>query len=391
MNSLMNRIVKLIFVTLALGCVLTTNAQETETKRSWQPEWGVGLWSEVQTVAPSSADEDWRFNSANLLRWNVGLPVSRGWSFKVAALSACMTADESLGREHQTFSNLDAGMVPFALSVGGLQWENSSMNANKNGSSSHNLHSIFLGVRNMNEDYFASPVTGFFVNSTWGILPTLSCNMDMANYPNASVGMHYRYERKVGGKAVQNLGSEAAQNPKPQPSIVFQASLYNGTGYSHLWGRENVFRVCPKSDGVFGLMDVEYHRGESSYFVGTGIRGQKGQGVSAAPWIYAEQHIVRGLSLIATYSHAFGKEIDCRDIAGIGAHYALPKVELGVFADYARFADSNSLHSGYMNEWATELSCKVNIVPHISLHPALHLIASNGFQAAGTVRLGVEF
>lgn len=388
----MNRIDKLILVTLALGCVLTTSAQETEEKHGWQPEWGVGLWSEVQTVAPSSAGEDWRFNCANLLRWNVGLPVSRGWSFQVAALSTAMTADESIGRERQTFSNLDAGNVPFALSVGGLQWENSSINTDKNAKKARNLHTIFLGVRNMNEDYFASPVTSFFVNSTWGILPTLSFNMDIANYPNASVGMHYRYERLLG-----ELDNASNENDEAGHSVVLQASLYNGTGYSHLWGRENVFRICPKSDGVYGLMDVEYHRGESSYFVGTGIRGQKGQGVSAASWIYAEQHITGGLSVIVGYSHAFGKEISCTDFAGIGAHYALPKAEFGVFADYARFTnstrltDSNSQHSGYMNEWATELSCKVNIVPHISLQPALHLIASNGFQAAGSVRLGVEF
>lgn len=378
-----------MLIVLCFGCSLGLSAQErtepgsqaTVTERAWQPEWGVGLWSELQTASPTSAGDDWRFNYVNLLRWNVGLPISRGWSFQVAALSTCMTADESLGRERQTFSNLDAGNVPFALSVGGVQWNQKS-------------HTVFLGVRNMNEDYFASPVTSFFTNSTWGIYPTLSCNMDIANYPFASVGMHYRYERRIG---TQTLGSaacraKAGQEPKTsETSFVLQASLYNGTGYSHLWGRENVFRVCPKSDGVFGLMNMEYHRGKSSYFVGTGIRGQHGQGVSAAPWVYAEQHVVGGLSLLAGYSHAFGKEVDCKDFAGLGLHYALPRAELGVFADYARFADSDPQHSGHMNEWATELSCKVNILPHISLQPALHLIASNGFQAAGTVRLGIEF
>lgn len=375
-----------MFATLCLSSSLGLSAQnetETSTKRAWQPEWGVGLWSELQTVSPTSADDDWCYNFVNLLRWNVGLPISRGWSLQVAALSTAMTADESLGRERQTFSNLDAGNVPFALSVGGFQWENSSMKADD----SRNLHTFFLGVRNMNEDYFASPVTGFFTNSTWGIYPTLSCNMDIANYPNASVGVHYRYEwknEKLRTKTEnKNLGSEAVQNPKPQSSFVLQASLYNGTGYSHLWGRENVFRVCPKSDGVFGLMDMEYHRGESSYYVGTSVRKQHGQSACATPWIYTEQHIIGSLSLLAGYSHAFGKEVDCKDFAGVGLHYALPKAELGVFTDYARFSN--------LNEWATELSCKVNIVPHISLQPAIHIIASDGFQAAGVVRLGVEF
>lgn len=204
----------------------------------------------------------------------------------------------------------------------------------------------------MNEDYFTSPITSLFTNSSCGVYPTISANYDIANYPFASIGGHYKYENR---------------------NIVLQATLYNDKGSYRFTGRENVFRFCPASDGLFGLAEATYsHRG-SSYFVGTAVywggsssenisSSNNIKGVSLSPWAYAEQRITDRLSIIAGYSHAFfvgqsvpgaerGHDAACRDFAGLGGHYTWNRAELGLFADYANFAEGT--------EFATELTCKI--------------------------------
>lgn len=359
-------------------------AQEQSAEK-WTPVMGMELISELQGTCTGD------YSYVNLLRLNAALPIvsakstgprATGLTFEVASLSTCMTAAESIGGDLQTFSNLDAGNIPFALSVCNLV-----LNIGER-------HSLSLGIRNMNEDYFCSDVTSLFTNSSCGIIPTIGANYDIANYPMASVGAHYRFESAIGSN-------------ESNGSIVFQTSLYNGKGSYHFTSRDNVFRFCPKDDGLFGLAEASYNRRGSSYFVGSSVYwggssnktkgvGADGAGVSFTPWAYAEQRITDRLSLIAGYSHAFGPDAACRDFAGLGGRYAWERAELGLFTDYARFAKGD--------EFATELTCKVALTPHVYLQPSAHLIATPGvcpdpcqdahaknFQGAATMRLGVVF
>lgn len=364
-------------------------AQRADSLR-WIPDWGAELVTEQQVTneggyrSVTKGDAFLRKNCANLLRLQASLPIARGFSLDVGSISTFMTAKESIGGDLQTFSNLDAGNIPFALSVCNLV-----LNVGER-------HSLSLGIRNMNEDYFCSDVTSLFTNSSCGIYPTISANYPIANYPLASVGVHYRYEGSRGSKC--SRGSNG--------SMVFQTSLYNGKGYNRFTGRENVFRFCPKDDGLFGLAEVQYHRGGSSYFVGSSVYwggysnnikgvGADDAGVSFTPWAYAEQRVTDRLSLIAGYSHAFGPDAACRDFAGLGGRYTWERAELGLFTDYARFAEGD--------EFATELTCKVALTPHLYLQPTVHAIfmpdPSTGsgqtdaalFHGAATLRLGVEF
>lgn len=325
---------------------------QNEDKR--ELELGLDFTSELQ------ATDKGDYNYVNLLRLNASLPVGRSLSIDAASISTCMTAAESIGGDQQTFSNLDAGNVPFALSVLGVNWQ------------INDRHTLFVGVRNMNEDYFISPVTSFFTNSSCGIYPTIGANYPIANYPVASVGVHYKYEN---------------EDEDEGRRFVVQASLYNGTGYNHFTGRENVFRVCPKSDGVFGLAQVEYTNNGSCYFLGSSA--YHNQTTSVTPWAYAEQQLCNDLSLIAGYSHAFATDAECKDFVGLGVHYQKAKHELGIFTDYANFSEAN--------EFATELTYKYNATTHLYIQPVLNIISTSfkesetAVRAVGSLRVGLTF
>ncbi len=336
----MRIILKFSLICICFFCVAKVMAQKNDKR---EIDFGIELTSELQ--ASNKGD----LNNANLLRLDASLPISRNVSIEAASISTYMTASESIGDDLQTFSNLDAGNIPFALSVCNVAWQ------------INDRHSLFMGIRNMNEDYFCSDVTSFFTNSSCGIYPTISANYPIANYPVASVGVHYYYD---GGP------------------IKVQASLYNGTGYNRFTGRENVFRVCPKDDGVFGIAEVSYTNRGNSYFLGNALYCK--EGISATPWFYTEQCITPYLSLLAGYSHAFGADTECKDFVGLGALCRLGRCQLGAFTDYANFVGRD--------EFATELTCKIPISEHIDIQPTVHLITyDTRLHSIAMLRMAISY
>lgn len=339
----MRIIIKFALIIICFFCTANVMAQKNDKR---EIEFGMEFITELQ--ATNKGD----LNNANLLRLEASLPVSRNLSIEAASISTYMTASESIGDDLQTFSNLDAGNIPFALSMCNVAWQ---INDN---------HSLFLGIRNMNEDYFSNDVTSFFTNSSCGIFPTISANYPIANYPVASMGVHYRYEVESENRC-----------------FAVQTSLYNGTGYNRFTGRENVFRVCPKSDGVFGVAEVSYTRGGSSYFLGNALHCK--ERISASPWFYTEQSITSHLTLLAGYSHAFTAAAECKDFVGLGALYEVGKCQLGAFTDYANFTERN--------EYATELTCKIPVFQHLDIQPTVHVITTDcSLQCAATVRVALS-
>lgn len=342
---------KLLLLAVHLFCVTGIMAQEADNENR-KIEFNAELTTEVQMNGKG------RFNSSNLLRLETSIPFSDALSLDVASLTSYMSSGESIGEDLQTFSNIDAEKMLFALAVCGINWQIDDRNA------------LFLGVRNMNEDYFASPVTAFFTNSSCGIYPTISMNYPVPNYPVAAVGAHYRYEKALNTSADGN-----------SDALVFQASLYNGAGYNRFTGRDNIFHVSPRKDGVFGITEAQYEHMGSRYFLGNILYYNKE--MSTTPWAYIEQRLSDRLTLLAGYSHAFDKDEECRDFYGMGLHYQFPKVELGLFTDYAKIEDTK--------EWATELTCCFSLARHISLQPVSHLIKTGDkFSSAFALRLKID-
>lgn len=319
---------------------------------------GLDYTTEMQTDFKGGA------NWVNLLRTSLSFPLARKLTLEAATVSVSETRTEPLLPDLQTFSNIEEADMPLAFALLGVQWE-------------WGKSSCFIGIRNLNEDYFNSPCTSLFTNSSCGIVPTLSFNFPLPNYPVAAVGLDYKWTDE---------------------RWLVEFSLYNGTARSRFTGRENVFRFCPSTDGILGITSVSYRQHESSYYLGSALYSRMSVGdaerseeptqpaekreVNWVSWAYAEQRLGdSGLWLLLHASVAPQVSAGCRTFAGAGLVAHCGKTEGGCFADYARFTGSY--------EWTAELTWKIPCLKNGYVQPALHVICNPDLRAAaGLLRFG---
>lgn len=314
----------------------------------------MGVWydTELQT------DFKGRSNYLNLLYLSADYPLGEHLNLSAATMSISKTRQESLLDDLQGFSNIEADNIPLTLAVASIGWK------------VNDRHSLFFGIRNVNEDYFTSPVTSLFINSSCGIFPTVASNMDIANYPVASMGLHYAYAT---------------------PSFGLQASAYNGQAYDRVTGRDNLWRITPHSDGIFFITQGDWQQGKAHYYVGAAHHSgplcvSAGDSDEASPrtalWAYTEQALTDRLTLLADYSHAFGHSAQCTDFVGLGGQYAWQRSTLGVFTDYVRFRHDS--------EWATELTYKYDLTSILFLQASCQLIHHGSWMPVGLLRVSVR-
>ena len=315
-----------LLIVLLWGCLHLVAQEADSTSR--HALFAVDYTGEVQTDFRQALQ-------ANLLQLHADVPLSKTLSFQVASISTFASREETLADDLQSYSNINAENIPFALSVAGLTWQ------------VNERHSVFAGIRRTDEDYFCSDGLALFTNSSCGIFPTISSNFDIGVFPNAALGLHYAYERE---------------------DLHLQASLYNGVGHHHFTGSDNVFRFRPKTDGIFAMGQAEYRYRGSHYFVGASVHTRPS--VQPTVWAYAEQALLPRLTLLAAYGHAFGRDIACRDFCGLGARYALARTEFGLFTDYTRVDG--------IDEWATELVCSFRLTDFLTLIPVVHILTTDG-------------
>lgn len=297
-------------------------------------------------------------NFLNQLSISARLPLGKRFALEGQTISFVKTRENSIADDEQGFSNIEADNIALTLAVLDLEW-----NINE-------FHTLEFGIRNMNNDYFTSDVTSLFINSSCGVFPTIANNYPIANYPVTSIGMHYAFKKE---------------------KYEIQASLYNGVASDKFTGEENMFRFCPKSDGVFGLTQFEYRNNGSQYFAGVAIHhgaieselDLDKKDTKTTLWTYAEQRLSDQISLIAGYSHAFHIHNQCTDFIGLGGNCHLRNWELGLFADIAKFR--------HLTERAIELTAKYTINDFMYIQPAIHLIHQKDYKCAvGMLRFGVE-
>lgn len=321
------RRVTILLTTLLGGCLnlLAQNADST----SLRPTFGVDYTGEVQTDFK-------RARLANLLELHADISLSRKFSVQLSSISTWSNYNDQILIDLQGFSNIDTYFdIPFALSVAGITWQ------------INDHHSLFAGIRRTDEDYFCSDAFGFFSNSSCGIFPTISWNAPIGVFPNAAMGIHYKYDKE---------------------NLCLQASVYNGEGNYRFEGRYNVFRICPHSNGIFALGQAEYRHRGSHYFLGASVHTHPK--VLPTIWAHAEQALTSKLTLLAAYGHAFASDNLCDDFYGLGGKYSLKRAEFGVFTDYTRILD--------IDEWATEFIFSYQLTNFLAVKPILHVINTEG-------------
>ncbi|WP_300704223.1 carbohydrate porin [Bacteroides sp.] len=306
---------------------------------------------------------DNKYNWVNLLRVEASLPVKNG-SFDLVSQHIYKLRKENVADDWQVFSNIEEDNLPFAIAVLGYRqnWRNMS---------------LFVGVRNVNEDYFDSSVTSLFTNSSCGIFPTLSANYPLPNYPLSALCLDYKLQAG---------------------NWSLESSLYNGVAHSAFCGDGGVFALNPRRDGVFSISSLSYQSNVGNYFFGFALHNRMyssnvdGNPIQNPPiqaeevnhqmnvmwWWYAEQLLYKvenkRIDLLAQYSENRSVTIGCRQYAGLGATYSATtlegkKREAGVIVDYARFT--------YGYEVACEVTYKWHLTDRLSLQPALYWIKNS--------------
>lgn len=104
------------------------------------------------------------------------------------------------------------------------------------------ISKLFIGVRNINKDYFTSPWNSIFTSSVGGLYPSISDNFPISDSPLSAMCLHSEMRLFKG--------------------FIWRSSLYNGVA-SNRW--DEVFRIRPNRDGLFTITEFSYSGREGSY------------------------------------------------------------------------------------------------------------------------------
>lgn len=304
------------------------------------------------------------FNWVNLLRLESAFQWGRHMTAEMATLHIIRSNGKCIADDWQAFSNIESENLPCGIALLGISYATSRCK-------------WFVGIRNVNEDYFTEPGTSLFTNSSNGIFPTLSTSLPLANYPLSAMAVHFVYEDSVAD---------------------VQASLYNGRAYNGWKKGDNPFHVTPK-DGVYGMAEMALKEKDKGYFrTGLGVHyGQTAAGmadgktvrhkrVRGAWWLYAEHPVIttnKGIThLLLQYSRSFGSDNACRQFTEIGCVTYLRNKgagRLGLSLQHATFT--------YGEELSGELTYRHTLNGAIDLQPSFQWIKnSDGRYAILSVR-----
>ena len=285
----------------------------------------------------------------------------------------------SVADDNQVFSNimLDS-QLPLALSVFGI-----TQNVTER-------FRVFLGVRNLNVDYFTSPCTALFTNSSDGIFPTLADNWHLANYPTSAMCLHLEWN--------------------PSPKLTWKNSLYNGAS-STQWNR--IFRFAPHGDGIINVSEISFHAGDDSlsmsgeYHLGflysdtpdedagndeANVKGDLNRKkTNCSVFGLAEQPIYRGkqtYKLLLQGGYSPKRLNDTYGYFGVG----LTGERLFADDDHAGVQVHRALYSDGGRETDVEMTYCLPMTKNISVQPALHFIHTSGNNnVVGLLRVSASF
>lgn len=335
-----------------MGCMMPfiVSAQVFSGKYTTEWQWGM------------NRNTNW----VNLLRLEMNLPLWKNGLLEAATIHSAKTS-ENIIDDWQIFSNIEEENNFASIAVLGYMhsWKNAR---------------LFLGVRNVNEDFFTSGCTSLFTSSSCGIFPTISASYPVANYPLSGVTVYF--DVTLGGWLLKN-------------------SLYNGKGYNGWRRHDNPFFVRPHKDGVFNMTELGYRYECGSYFAGTAVHNrlyptdgevatdkEVMKTVSCAWWIYGEQSVWKGpdkeVCLMAQYSENADRRCGCRRYAELGCIYTGRNDRIGFSGQYAGFLQGE--------EWSLELTWLRTVNESLGIQPAFQYIRNgNGNFTVFSARIYYSF
>ena len=313
---------------------------------SVQTSFSVDYTTEIQTNFGK------KYNWANLLSLSAELPTEKinkrfkNGNFQMEIISIYKIFEERIADDLMTFSNIEEDNLlisPFLLGYT-HRWKKIS---------------LFGGVRNVNQDYFITPYTSLFTNSSAGIFPTLSINFPLANYPLSGVCLHFEYE--------------------PTEKLLFKSSLYNGVAHDP---RKNIlqpFAVNPRKDGVFSISELSYTHnkfGSGRYSLGVALQ-TFGKQVSStySIWGTVEQTVFNNdkkeIGFIVHGGLAPSMKNECRYYFATGGYFAglLTKHKRDKLGIYLNITEISGI-----KEQTLEITLQYQIIDIIVIQPTFHCI-----------------
>ncbi|MCL2414237.1 MAG: hypothetical protein FWC94_03175 [Bacteroidales bacterium] len=338
---------------LALVCVVVPKAQ---------PNFGVEYITDFQTNFGRN------YNWSNLLHLSLEIPsetINKRWTngrFLIQSRTAYHLFERGVIDDLMGYNNILGERIPFSLAMLGYQQQ-------------WGRFSVFFGVRNINQDYFTDPYMSLFTNSTPGMLPTLSFNFPLADYPFSAICLHAEFQIT--------------------DNWLLKTSLYNGIAHNPQKKPLRSFRLNPRNDGIFSISEIVYTQnriGQGIYSFGVAAHSSR----RMRPSFFAEieqsifkneQHEM-GFILQAGYSHiATSLELNdglngdskCKSILGIGLYFR------GLFGkDRCAFGvNFNTANFVGISERALEITWRYQWFERLAIQPAFHVVRTG--SQTGTV------
>jgi hypothetical protein len=354
---------KLIIAVLIIFCIIVAKAQST-------------LSLDYTTEAQTNFGK--KYNWVNLLSLSAGLSsekISEHWVngfFRADFISVYKIHKERISNDIMTFSNIEENNLPINPYVLGYTQRWGKM-------------ALFGGVRNVNNDYYITPYTSLFTNSSAGIFPTISLNFPLANYPLSAVCLHFEYQ--------------------PTVKLLFKTSLYNGVAHDPRKNILNSFTVNPKRDGIFSISELSYAQnkfGSGIYSLGFTLQSSNAtmysrlsQNTSRIPtytaWLAIEHSVYRsGEKEIGSIIHvgiAPQHAVHCRH------YYALGGYASGLFGRRDKLGIYlNATNVAGIKERTMEITWQFQLIDAIAIQPVYDYICTgNKITSIGIVRVMYSF
>lgn len=291
---------------------------------------------------------EFQYNFRNRCTWvstleicaNLSIEKLGGWKggfLGVELISVYRTSKNRIADDLQVFSNIDNPTLPIGFNKLGY-----TQKLNKT--------ELFWGLRNINDDYFITPYTSVFTNSSCGVFPTLSANFSLANYPLSAMCLHVEY--------------------RPKKEISIKNSLYNGVAYDQYKEIGRIFTVNPSHDGIINMTDFTYTAARGVYNAGITVASKS----SYAMWANIEQAVYKTkLKEIGVLVQASYSPLDCFAYYGLGTlfyGFVTPKNRdvFGLQVGVAEYREAT--------EVAIELTWSIPVNKHFTIQPAYHNIGS---------------